>query len=46
MFGLEPTDLLAYAVPVLLIGLGGGLAAAVPALKAAGVDPLIAVRSE
>jgi len=46
LFGLEPTDLLAYAVPAVVIGIGGGIAALLPARRAARIDPLIALRTE
>ena len=46
LFGLEPTDLLAYLVPVVVIGMGGGLAALLPARRAARIDPLAALRTE
>lgn len=46
VFGIRPTDPLAYVVPLAIITLGGCLAALVPAMKAAQVDPLQTLRSE
>lgn len=46
IFGIEPTDLVAYAAAVAVIAVGGGLAALVPARRAARIDPLIALRRE
>jgi putative ABC transport system permease protein len=46
LFGLDATDLLAYAVPFVVIGISGGIAALLPARRAARIDPLIALRTE
>jgi ABC-type antimicrobial peptide transport system permease subunit len=46
VFGMEATDLVAYAVPAVLIVAGGVLAAMLPARRAARIDPLITLRSE
>ncbi|MBX9600647.1 MAG: ABC transporter permease [Bryobacteraceae bacterium] len=46
LFGLAPSDPLAYAIAILLLG-GVGLAASwAPARRAARVDPLVAIRYE
>ena len=46
LFEIEPHDPLVYAGVVALLGLAGLLAAALPARRAASVDPLIALRME
>jgi putative ABC transport system permease protein len=46
VFGIEPTDLLVYLVPVTLVAVAGGLAALVPARRAARIDPLVTLRTE
>ena len=46
IFGVEPTDLRAYALSVLLIAIGGGFAALLPARRAARIDPVITLRTE
>jgi predicted permease len=46
VFGIRPTDALVYVVPLAIIAAGGCLAALVPALKAARIDPLVTLRSE
>jgi ABC-type antimicrobial peptide transport system permease subunit len=46
VFGLEPTALVGYAVPVVLIAAGGAVAALLPARRAARIDPLVTLRSE
>lgn len=46
VFGIRPTDALAYLVPLAIIAVGGCLAALLPALKAARLDPLMTLRSE
>ncbi len=46
LFGLEPTDPRAYAVAVLLLSAAALAASAVPAHRAASVDPMTALRAE
>jgi predicted permease len=46
LFGTTPTDPLVYTGTLLLLGAVGILAALVPALRAARVDPLVALRRE
>jgi predicted permease len=46
VFGIRPTDALVYVVPLAIIAAGGCLAALLPALKAARIDPLMTLRSE
>ena len=46
VFGIEPTNVLVYAVPAIVIACGGAVAALLPALKAAKIDPLITLRTE
>jgi ABC-type antimicrobial peptide transport system permease subunit len=46
LFGTTPTDPFVYAGTLLLLGAVGILAALVPALRAARVDPLVALRRE
>jgi predicted permease len=46
VFGIRTTDALVYVVPLAIIAAGGCLAALVPALKAARIDPLVTLRSE
>jgi ABC-type antimicrobial peptide transport system permease subunit len=46
VFEIQPTDVIVYVVPAVLIAAGGVLAALVPARRAARIDPLIALRTE
>ncbi|CAN5718952.1 ABC transporter permease [soil metagenome] len=46
VFGVRPTDALTYLVPLAIIAASGCLAAVLPALKAARIDPLMTLRSE
>ncbi|MDQ3486294.1 MAG: ADOP family duplicated permease [Acidobacteriota bacterium] len=46
VFGIRPTDALAYLVPLAIIAVGGWLAALVPAVQAARVDPLVTLRGD
>jgi len=42
---VTPTDVTSYAVTVVVLGLSGFCASVVPALRAASVDPLVALRN-
>jgi ABC-type antimicrobial peptide transport system permease subunit len=46
VFGIRPTDALVYVVPFAIVGAGGLIAAVVPAMRAARVDPLVTLRTE
>ena len=46
LFGLRPTDPVTIGVAVLVIGALGTVAGYLPARRASGVDPLIALRHE
>lgn len=46
LYGVESVDLLTYAMVVLVVGLAVTAAAAVPAQRAARVDPMVALREE
>ena len=46
LFGIEASDPLAYAAVILLLGLVTLLACYLPARRAAGVDPMVALRQE
>ena len=46
LFGVQPADPLAYAAVVALLGLVTLVACYIPARRAAGVDPIVALRQE
>jgi putative ABC transport system permease protein len=46
LFGVQPIDPLTFAAVALLLALTAALATAVPALRAARVDPIVALRDE
>jgi ABC-type antimicrobial peptide transport system permease subunit len=46
LFGIAPSDLVTFAGAALLIGVAAMAACAVPALRAARVDPVTALRNE
>jgi ABC-type antimicrobial peptide transport system permease subunit len=46
LFGVKPWDPVMLALAVLLLGVAALLASAIPARRAAGVDPIVALRNE
>ncbi|HXT16869.1 MAG TPA: ABC transporter permease [Gemmatimonadaceae bacterium] len=46
LYGVAPTDTLTFAAVVIVLGAAGLAAAFIPARRAAGVDPLTAIRAE
>jgi len=46
LFGVKPWDPRMLALAVLVLGLAALLASAIPARRAAGVEPMLALRSE
>jgi predicted permease len=46
LFGLSPLDPAAYVATLMLLGVGGTIATAVPARRATGVDPLTVLRHD
>lgn len=46
LFSIEPTDPRAFAAAVLLLAAAGLMASAIPARRAANVDPMVALRAE
>jgi putative ABC transport system permease protein len=46
LFGVEPTDPIAYAAVALMLGLVASVACYIPARRAAAVDPIVALRQE
>jgi ABC-type antimicrobial peptide transport system permease subunit len=46
LFGLQSNDVRAFAVAAIVLSIAALLAALVPARRAAGVDPIVALRSE
>jgi ABC-type antimicrobial peptide transport system permease subunit len=46
LFGVQPADPIAYAVVSVLLGFVAFAACYIPARRAAGVDPMVALRQE
>ena len=46
LFGVKPWDPIILAVAVLMLALAALLASAIPARRAAGVEPMVALRNE
>jgi ABC-type antimicrobial peptide transport system permease subunit len=46
LFGLQPRDPLTFATAALVLAVTAGAAALLPALRAARVDPMVALRQE
>jgi ABC-type lipoprotein release transport system permease subunit len=46
LFGVKPWDPVMLAVAVLMLGFAALLASAIPAQRAAGVEPMVALRNE
>jgi ABC-type antimicrobial peptide transport system permease subunit len=46
LFGVEPLDLPTFAVVTMVLGLTTAIAIAGPALRAARIDPAVALRSK
>ena len=46
LFGVQPADRLAYAVVVVVLGAVAFIACYIPARRAAGVDPMVALRQD
>ena len=46
LFGIRPSDALPYALPFIVLSCVGLLAALVPAMRAASIDPLLVLRRE
>ena len=46
LFGVEPTDAVTYASVIVLMLVAALLACAIPAMRAARVNPLSAIRAE
>ena len=46
LFGVKPLDPLTFAAVVLVLGITAAIASAVPAIRAARVDPVVAFRTE
>jgi ABC-type lipoprotein release transport system permease subunit len=45
LFGVKPWDPIMLAVAVLMLGLAALLASLIPARRAAGVEPMVALRN-
>jgi putative ABC transport system permease protein len=46
LYETEPTDIRVFIAAIITLGLAGLVASAIPARRAAGVDPLVALRQE
>jgi putative ABC transport system permease protein len=46
LFGVKPLDPLTFAAVVVVLGVTAAIASAVPAIRAARVDPVVAFRTE
>jgi len=46
LYGVTPSDLLTYGLATVLVGAVALAACAIPAWRAARVDPMVALRSE
>jgi ABC-type lipoprotein release transport system permease subunit len=46
LFGIDPNDIRAFGVAALVLPLTALVASAIPAMRAASVDPTVALRTE
>jgi len=46
LFGVEPWDPVMLMIATLLLGLGALVASLIPAWRAAGIEPMMALRTE